>query len=160
MNNKEAGQDSDPSHPPGFHAMSSSVVLSGGILCVWDPNSFVKDNATISDYFVAVRGTWLSTATKVMFVSIYAPQDISEKKSLAEYNTPHYLIHGIENCIFLGDFTMKLDQIQERHLSDHRPIIMREVVTDYGPSPFCPINLGFTERFDKLIKDSWIFQVL
>ncbi|GKC44737.1 hypothetical protein Tco_1062459 [Tanacetum coccineum] len=26
---------------------------------------FVKDNATISDYFVAVRGTWLSTATKL-----------------------------------------------------------------------------------------------
>ncbi|GJV48770.1 hypothetical protein Tco_1438982 [Tanacetum coccineum] len=24
----------------------------------------------------------------------------------------------------------------DRHLSDHRPIIMREVVTDYGPSPF------------------------
>ncbi|GKB80662.1 hypothetical protein Tco_0947557, partial [Tanacetum coccineum] len=24
----------------------------------------------------------------------------------------------------------------KRHLSDHRPIIMREVVTDYGPSPF------------------------
>ncbi|GKG20021.1 hypothetical protein Tco_0379822, partial [Tanacetum coccineum] len=24
----------------------------------------------------------------------------------------------------------------DRHLSDHRPIIMREVVTDYGSSPF------------------------
>ncbi|GKD27388.1 RNA-directed DNA polymerase, eukaryota, partial [Tanacetum coccineum] len=36
-------------------SFSSSVGLSGGILCVWDTNSFVKDNATISDYFVAVR---------------------------------------------------------------------------------------------------------
>ncbi|GJT93605.1 hypothetical protein Tco_1082450 [Tanacetum coccineum] len=30
---------------------------SGGILCVWDPNSFCKSNATISDYFVMVRET-------------------------------------------------------------------------------------------------------
>ncbi|GJX28820.1 hypothetical protein Tco_0236899 [Tanacetum coccineum] len=51
---KEAGfSDCDPSQPHGF-IKSSSVGLSGGILCVWDPNSFVKDNATISDYFVAV----------------------------------------------------------------------------------------------------------
>ncbi|GJU57997.1 RNA-directed DNA polymerase, eukaryota, partial [Tanacetum coccineum] len=35
---------------------SPSVGFSGGILCVWDPNIFVKDNATISDSFVAVRG--------------------------------------------------------------------------------------------------------
>ncbi|GJT12599.1 RNA-directed DNA polymerase, eukaryota [Tanacetum coccineum] len=49
---------SEPSHLL-VSLKSSSVGLSGGILCVWDPNSFVKDNATISDYFVAVRGTWL-----------------------------------------------------------------------------------------------------
>ncbi|GJZ89145.1 RNA-directed DNA polymerase, eukaryota [Tanacetum coccineum] len=84
-------------------SFSSSVGLSGGILCVWDPNSFVKDNATISDYFVAVRGTWLSTATKVMFVSIYAPQDISEKKSLWEYIT-HIIDTWDGECIILGDF--------------------------------------------------------
>ncbi|GJX22998.1 RNA-directed DNA polymerase, eukaryota [Tanacetum coccineum] len=154
-------------------SFSSSVGLSGGILCVWDPNSFVKDNATISDYFVAVRGTWLSTATKVMFVSIYAPQDISEKKSLWEYIT-HIIDTWDGECIILGDFNevksnkkgysftwaiksakkmSKLDRFLiseglllkfpslsaiclDRHLSDHRPIIMREVVTDYGPSPF------------------------
>ncbi|GJU03534.1 RNA-directed DNA polymerase, eukaryota, partial [Tanacetum coccineum] len=183
-------------------SFSSSVGLSGGILCVWDPNSFVKDNATISDYFVAVRGTWLSTATKVMFVSIYAPQDISEKKSLWEYIT-HIIDTWDGECIILGDFNevrskqerfgtifnetaanafnhfistaglidlplegysftwaiksakkmSKLDRFLiseglllkfpslsaiclDRHLSDHRPIIMSEVVTDYGPSPF------------------------
>ncbi|GKA74371.1 RNA-directed DNA polymerase, eukaryota [Tanacetum coccineum] len=51
---------------------------------------------TISDYFVAVRGTWLSTATKVMFVSIYAPQDISEKKCLHNEGvvTERFLLKG------------------------------------------------------------------
>ncbi|GJW90190.1 elongator complex protein 3, partial [Tanacetum coccineum] len=83
---KGGGQEgSDPSHPPGF------------------TQEFVKDNATISDYFVAVRGTWLSTANKVMFVSIYAPQDISEKKSLWEYIT-HIIDTWDGECIILGDF--------------------------------------------------------
>ncbi|GJX18526.1 RNA-directed DNA polymerase, eukaryota, reverse transcriptase zinc-binding domain protein [Tanacetum coccineum] len=191
QDNKEAGQDSDPSHPPGFTQEEEFYVCG-------DPNSFVKDNATISDYFVAVRGTWLSTATKVMFVSIYAPQDISEKKSLWEYIT-HIIDTWDGECIILGDFNevrskqerfgtifnetaanafnhfistaglidlplegysftwaiksakkmSKLDRFLiseglllkfpslsaiclDRHLSDHRPIIMREVVTDYG----------------------------
>ncbi|GJZ95198.1 RNA-directed DNA polymerase, eukaryota [Tanacetum coccineum] len=125
QDNKEAGQDSDPSHPPGFtqevnvgvsvnrlgqsakkqwirelntknkinfvaiqetklesinlfsikdlwgnsffdFSFSSSVGLSGGILCVWDPNSFAKDNATISDYFCGGSWSLASTATKYL----------------------------------------------------------------------------------------------
>ncbi|GJZ04852.1 RNA-directed DNA polymerase, eukaryota [Tanacetum coccineum] len=169
QDNKEAGQDSDPSHPPGFtqepkkqwirelntknkinfvaiQETNSSVGLSGGILCVWDPNSFVKDNATISDYFVAVRGTWLSTATKVMFVSIYAPQDISEKKSLWEYIT-HIIDTWDGECIILGDFN-EVRSKQERHpfrsLTHH---IMEEVVMIMGPSLFVDIILFSQERF-------------
>ncbi|GKB50076.1 nucleotide-binding alpha-beta plait domain-containing protein [Tanacetum coccineum] len=39
------------------YAVSSSVGQSGGLLCVWDPSMFKKDNVTISDSFVAIRGT-------------------------------------------------------------------------------------------------------
>ncbi|GKA10656.1 RNA-directed DNA polymerase, eukaryota [Tanacetum coccineum] len=43
----------------------------------------------------------------------------------------------------------------ERHLSDHRPIIMHEVVVDYGPSPFRVYHSWFTkDGFDKLVEDS------
>ncbi|GJZ73329.1 RNA-directed DNA polymerase, eukaryota, reverse transcriptase zinc-binding domain protein [Tanacetum coccineum] len=38
---------------------SDSVGNSGGILCVWDPKTFIKLNATVSDYFVIVRGDWV-----------------------------------------------------------------------------------------------------
>ncbi|GKE25390.1 RNA-directed DNA polymerase, eukaryota, partial [Tanacetum coccineum] len=201
---------------------SPSVGFSGGILCVWDPNIFVKDNATISDSFVAVRGTWMSSSTKLMIVSVYAPQDLSEKKSLWEYIT-HIIDLWDGECIILGDFNevrseherfgtifnvsgakafnhfisalglidlplegysytwsiksaskmSKLDRFLvsegllmlfpslsalclERHLSDHRPIIMREVVADYGPSPFRVYHSWFTkDGFDKLVEDSW-----
>nr|GEV62670.1 RNA-directed DNA polymerase, eukaryota [Tanacetum cinerariifolium] len=35
---------------------SPSVGNSGGILCVWDPRTFCKQNSTVSDYFVAIQG--------------------------------------------------------------------------------------------------------
>nr|GEZ62574.1 RNA-directed DNA polymerase, eukaryota [Tanacetum cinerariifolium] len=46
------------------YARSNSVGNSGGILCVWDPNSFCKHSVTCSDYFVMVRGVWRSTGHK------------------------------------------------------------------------------------------------
>ncbi|GJY16658.1 RNA-directed DNA polymerase, eukaryota [Tanacetum coccineum] len=44
----------------------------------------------------------------------------------------------------------------DRHLSDHRPIIMRESVVDYEPSPFRVFHSWFAkDGFDKLVDDSW-----
>ncbi|GJQ99723.1 RNA-directed DNA polymerase, eukaryota [Tanacetum coccineum] len=40
------------------YALSSSFGNSGGILCVWEPNMFVKDNVTLSDNFLAVMDRW------------------------------------------------------------------------------------------------------
>ncbi|GJS44208.1 RNA-directed DNA polymerase, eukaryota, reverse transcriptase zinc-binding domain protein [Tanacetum coccineum] len=50
------------------YAHSASVGNSGGILCVWDPKSFSKLNATISDYFVMVRGDWIPNESDVVDV--------------------------------------------------------------------------------------------
>ncbi|GJU58913.1 RNA-directed DNA polymerase, eukaryota [Tanacetum coccineum] len=44
----------------------------------------------------------------------------------------------------------------DRHLSDHRPILMRELSVDYGPSPFHVFHSWFSkDEFDKLVEDSW-----
>ncbi|GKD20633.1 RNA-directed DNA polymerase, eukaryota, partial [Tanacetum coccineum] len=44
----------------------------------------------------------------------------------------------------------------DRNLSDHRPILMRELSIDYGPTPFrffhCWFNL---DGFDKMVEDTW-----
>ncbi|GJU69084.1 RNA-directed DNA polymerase, eukaryota [Tanacetum coccineum] len=44
----------------------------------------------------------------------------------------------------------------DRHLSDHRPILLREVVTDYGPSPFRMVR--FKKKLQILKKEirSWV----
>nr|GFB94348.1 RNA-directed DNA polymerase, eukaryota [Tanacetum cinerariifolium] len=52
----------------------------GGILCMWDPNSFCKSSFTRSDYFVIIRGLWLKSGIKLMIVVVYAPQEASEKR--------------------------------------------------------------------------------
>ncbi|GJQ92236.1 RNA-directed DNA polymerase, eukaryota [Tanacetum coccineum] len=44
----------------------------------------------------------------------------------------------------------------DRHLSDHRPIIMYEPVLDYGPTPFRIFHFWFKlEGFDKVVEDTW-----
>ncbi|GJU93124.1 RNA-directed DNA polymerase, eukaryota [Tanacetum coccineum] len=61
---------------------SDYVGNSGGILCVWDPNSFCKSNATISDYFVMVRGVWHLTGQDLLMIAVYAPHDFKDKQLL------------------------------------------------------------------------------
>nr|GEU77218.1 RNA-directed DNA polymerase, eukaryota [Tanacetum cinerariifolium] len=67
------------------YVFSSSVGNSGGILCVWDPRSFHKINATVSNYFVMIRGVWLPNGNNLLIISVYAPQELSEKKMLWDY---------------------------------------------------------------------------
>ncbi|GJU18148.1 RNA-directed DNA polymerase, eukaryota [Tanacetum coccineum] len=85
------------------YVYSALVGNSGGILFVWDSNSFMKINATISDYFVMVRGTWVTNGKVLLIISVYAPQDLTEKKMLWDY-----LCHVIANwkgeVIVIGDF--------------------------------------------------------
>nr|GFB66605.1 RNA-directed DNA polymerase, eukaryota [Tanacetum cinerariifolium] len=64
------------------YVYSESVGKSEGILCVWDPNMFQKINDTISDYFIMVRGLWVSSGKRLLIISVYAPQDLSQKKDV------------------------------------------------------------------------------
>ncbi|GKC51993.1 RNA-directed DNA polymerase, eukaryota [Tanacetum coccineum] len=44
----------------------------------------------------------------------------------------------------------------EKNLSDHRPILMRELNSNYGPTPFRIFHSWFSlEGFDNLVRESW-----
>ncbi|GKB12276.1 RNA-directed DNA polymerase, eukaryota, reverse transcriptase zinc-binding domain protein [Tanacetum coccineum] len=75
-----------------YYVHSDSVGNSGGILCVWDTNSLMKLNATLSDYFVMIRGNWVTNGKLLLIISVYAPQELTEKKVLWDY-----LCHVIAN---------------------------------------------------------------
>ncbi|PWA50859.1 RNA-directed DNA polymerase, eukaryota, Nucleotide-binding alpha-beta plait domain protein [Artemisia annua] len=85
------------------HVVGSSVGCSGGIVCVWDPNMFVKEHVSKSDYFVALMGTWTPTSTKLLIISVYAPQELTEKRDLWDYL--HLLVNRWEgDTVIMGDF--------------------------------------------------------
>ncbi|GJY18277.1 RNA-directed DNA polymerase, eukaryota [Tanacetum coccineum] len=67
------------------YVFSEAAGNSGGILCIWEESFFKKDYVTISDSFVAIYGTWIPSKTKLLVVSIYAPQQPSLRRVLWEY---------------------------------------------------------------------------
>ncbi|GJY90861.1 RNA-directed DNA polymerase, eukaryota [Tanacetum coccineum] len=204
------------------HAMSPTVGNSGGILCVWDPNMFITEHVSSYDYFLAVMGTWSPSATKLLIIFVYAPQELTEKRHLWDY-LRSMIDRWDGETIILGDFNevrsnherfgssfntqganvfnnfismaglidlplggysftwthksaskmSKLDRFLisegllvlfpqltglclDKHLSDHRPIIMYESNMDYGPSPFRLFHSWFKiEGFDKFVEDTW-----
>nr|GEX00497.1 RNA-directed DNA polymerase, eukaryota [Tanacetum cinerariifolium] len=87
----------------GYNMDGYSVGNSGWILCVWETNSFKKLNATVSDYLVMIRGTGVTNGKSFLIISVYAPQELTEKKLLWDY-----LCHVIANwkgeVIVMGDF--------------------------------------------------------
>nr|GEU74163.1 RNA-directed DNA polymerase, eukaryota [Tanacetum cinerariifolium] len=85
------------------YVYSASVGNSGKILCVWDPNMFKKMNSTVSDYFVMVRGDWMPNGKKLLIISVYAPQELSEKKMLWDYLSL-VMSNWEGGVVIMGDF--------------------------------------------------------
>ncbi|GKD46421.1 RNA-directed DNA polymerase, eukaryota [Tanacetum coccineum] len=199
---------------------SDSIGNSGGIVCMWESHVFKKDCHTVSDNFIAVYGTWMSTKSKILIITVYAPQYATETSSLWQY-IAHLINHWKGDCIVMGDFNevrsakerlgsnfnvsgandfnafiansglidlhlegysftwsypsaqkmSKLDRFLlsdgllstflqissiclDRHLSDHHPILLREIFIDFGATPFCIFHSWFSwEGFDKLLAD-------
>nr|GEU68640.1 RNA-directed DNA polymerase, eukaryota, reverse transcriptase zinc-binding domain protein [Tanacetum cinerariifolium] len=82
---------------------SDFVGNSGGILCIWDPNSFRKNNVTVLDYFCMVRGVWLKTGVDILMVVVYAPQELRDKCILWEY-LEHVINQWDGEVVIMGDF--------------------------------------------------------
>ena len=163
-----------------------SLGNSGGILCIWEATIFKKDYVTISDNFVAIYGTWLPSNSKILFVTIYAPHQASSKKILWEYVSSlvgrwngDSIIMGDFNEVRSSDErrgscfnpfnARRFDRFitfsalvsltvvcLDRHLSDHRPILIREVILDFGPIPFRFYNSWFNfVDFDDMVESTW-----
>nr|GEV82628.1 RNA-directed DNA polymerase, eukaryota [Tanacetum cinerariifolium] len=83
--------------------VSEALGNSGGLLCVWDPYAFHKEHHIISDNFIALYGTWRSNQSKMLMISVYAPQAVSLKRSLWGYLTT-IINQWNGECIVMGDF--------------------------------------------------------
>ncbi|GJY48562.1 RNA-directed DNA polymerase, eukaryota [Tanacetum coccineum] len=204
------------------HLSNEAIGNSGGILCMWDPNVFLKEQHILSDNFVALFGTWIPTNTKLLMISVYAPQPRLEKRLLWNYITS-LVTHWQGDSLVMGDFNevrsaderlgsvfnmqgaadfndfisnsglidiqlegysftwshpsaskmSKLDRFLltegfisvfphisaiclDRHLSDHRPILLCDVIADYGATPFRLYHSWLSlNGFDLMVSHAW-----
>ncbi|GJU41859.1 RNA-directed DNA polymerase, eukaryota [Tanacetum coccineum] len=210
-----------------YYSMAPAIGASGGILCVWDKNSFQMTREVIDNSFVALKGLWLLTNTPILIVSIYSPQEIGAKKVLwdrivdiikcwngeviimgdfnevldsherfgSTFNSHHASIFKeflsnaevvdvpLDGYMFTwwdraGSKMSKIDRflvseglletfphfsgmILTRHLSDHRPILLHEVVSDFSPKPFRIFGSWFLEDdFQEVVEDAWNNEVV
>nr|GEY57431.1 RNA-directed DNA polymerase, eukaryota, reverse transcriptase zinc-binding domain protein [Tanacetum cinerariifolium] len=73
------------------HFKKSEIPKSGGsILQLIDDlvkvgETMRNTNSTVSDCFVMVRGDWMPNGKKLLIISVYAPQELFEKKMLWDY---------------------------------------------------------------------------
>ncbi|GKB86411.1 RNA-directed DNA polymerase, eukaryota, reverse transcriptase zinc-binding domain protein [Tanacetum coccineum] len=88
------------------YAVSPSSGRSGGLVSIWDKNTFTKLNVFPSENLLIVEGNWISTHTHCYMVNVYAPQDDRKKEILwhhildfKEGNSGHYLIFGDFNVV-------------------------------------------------------------
>nr|GEU98515.1 RNA-directed DNA polymerase, eukaryota [Tanacetum cinerariifolium] len=104
----------------------------------------------------SVRGTWISSSLKLMFVSVYAPQDISERRSLWDYIN-HMINLWDGECIILGDFNEVRTENERFGVSlITGPFSCVNLLLNYGPTPFRVFHSWFTkDGFNNLIADTW-----
>ncbi|GKC25880.1 RNA-directed DNA polymerase, eukaryota [Tanacetum coccineum] len=81
---------------------SDSVGNSGGILCIWDPNSFRRSNFYVIDYFCHCSSVWLKSDYS-MNSGLYAPQKAKEKRMLWDY-LAHVSNQWVGKLVMMGDF--------------------------------------------------------
>ncbi|GJZ16677.1 putative reverse transcriptase domain-containing protein [Tanacetum coccineum] len=91
---------------------SPAVGYSRGILCVWDPSLFLKDNSMISDSFVAIRGpVWgcdrLVSRAKVIENQVMAAPVISISSDLSDESVRSF----IPRVILIGSISVVAPEV-------------------------------------------------
>ncbi|KAJ9544401.1 hypothetical protein OSB04_024108 [Centaurea solstitialis] len=59
-----------------------SLGRSGGIISIWDANSFLKESVFHDQHFLAIKGRWLQNNKPCGIINVYAPNSLSEREAL------------------------------------------------------------------------------
>nr|GEV85738.1 RNA-directed DNA polymerase, eukaryota [Tanacetum cinerariifolium] len=151
------------------HLFSEALGNSGGILCTSDPNVFHKEHHIISDNFVALRmeerwgsvfnvyrarafnnfitNSGLVTVQLEGYTFTWAHPSATKMSKLDRFLVTDGLL-----SLFPHVSAVCLD----RHLSNHRPILLREVITDYDATPFRLYHPWFSlHGFEHMVTHTW-----
>ncbi|GKA72764.1 RNA-directed DNA polymerase, eukaryota [Tanacetum coccineum] len=123
---------SKPIH--GSHKGGSLLEVLDGMIKAWDPR--LKRNGSGRD-FNEVR------FERERLGSVFNVHGANEFNSF---------ISNAGACLEISDGALCLD----KNLSDHRPILLREMVTDYGATPFRLYHSWFSfHGFDDMVRTAW-----
>nr|GEV10009.1 transposon TX1 [Tanacetum cinerariifolium] len=138
-------------------------------------------NGTGNDNYLVVKGNWKGKAGDVDFVNVYGPHAASKKGELwnkledmingfkaresDEFNELIANTHLIEVPVGGRRFTrisndgMKVIAL-DRKLSDHCPIVLKDVNVNFGPKPFRAFDI-WLEEFDleSIVAGAWSMSV-
>nr|GEW04278.1 hypothetical protein [Tanacetum cinerariifolium] len=106
---------------------------TGGILCAWDPRMFHKHNAAISYYFVAIQGEWIANVKNYLVITVYAPQEASEKRMLWSY-VNHMIDRWDGESILMGD-SNEVRHNEERFgsiFNNHNAMVFNSFISSSG----------------------------
>nr|GEU62973.1 hypothetical protein [Tanacetum cinerariifolium] len=166
------------------YACSMAKGLSGGIISMWDPTVFSKENIWCNDNYVIVQGKWLNISHSYFMVNIYGPQDPPAKATLwssllsfAQRHQGRYVLFGDLNEVrdeherfetnisrsevqvfnkFVVDSGM-LEMMMDRLWSDHSLILLHTLKTDYGLIPFKFFHSWFHRNdIDVVVKQEFV----
>ncbi|KAJ9558233.1 hypothetical protein OSB04_012847 [Centaurea solstitialis] len=123
---------------------------SGGLLLIWNKNTFQGQFVVKDRYFIAVVGKWENKEGLVGFVNVYGPNDQKEREALCKLD--RFLVTSS-----YGDRWRNLNaKTLERKGSDHSPILMCDHVVDFGPIPFKFFDTWLKEdAVEALVKKAW-----
>ncbi|GJZ21484.1 RNA-directed DNA polymerase, eukaryota [Tanacetum coccineum] len=137
------------------YAFSLSVGYLGGMVCVWDKSTFIKENVSVADYFLLVEGEWKCSVSKERLNDIplggykftWVHKNADKMSKLDQF----LVSDGV-----LASFPSLTVVILDKHLSDHRPIFLHELQGDYGPVPFRLYHSWFLIKgFDSFVRQAW-----
>ncbi|GJU67635.1 hypothetical protein Tco_1253894 [Tanacetum coccineum] len=131
-------------------ACSMARGRSGGLISMWDPNSFIKDDIWCDDAFIIVKGHWRNTVGDCYMINIYGPQDSLAKAILWNRIGDFMHQHAEEVAEALPDVCVTaIDHLW----SDHNPMLLHVSKSDIGPTPFKLFHSWLLcDSFDKVIK--------
>nr|GEW80087.1 retrovirus-related Pol polyprotein from transposon TNT 1-94 [Tanacetum cinerariifolium] len=152
---------SDADHPSHNHFFKGTIdptlfirCFDDDILVNWrdQPMDTTIDRVEVLSSSVGnPGGTWVPTSSKLIIISVYASQDLIEKKGASLIYLPlngyaYTWAHKTSNKMskldrilvskgLLASFSYLLALCLDRNLSDHRLILMQELSIGYGPTP-------------------------
>ncbi|KAH1213353.1 putative ribonuclease H protein [Glycine max] len=81
-----------------------SINSAGGLLCIWNNDSFLVNRKIVGSGFIMLEGLWVKENKKVIITNVYAPCDLQGKRN--QWEEILHLKSSYQNelwCI-LGDF--------------------------------------------------------